>query len=234
MKAVSLVSAVVFIAITISAMALIYQAGIPIIQRMQSSAALDRMTSTFLELDDTIERVASEGNGSRRIFDLDTGSGRLDLDTEGDEISWHLDAEDSVLRPRTARFLGNVVSGSNLGSSLYEGVHGSYDTFILENEHIRAYIRKIQPEQDYSTGTLLLDVYQKDLGEWLPFDYLNISLDNQPSSESGLGRTEAERTGTNLPRARVTAYMDSGYANYFITFSLESGADFLTIEAELV
>ena len=77
MKAVSLISAIVFIAITISAMALIYQIGIPIIQRMQSSAALDRMSSTFSELDKTIERVASEGNGSRRVFDLDTGEGRL-------------------------------------------------------------------------------------------------------------------------------------------------------------
>ena len=234
MKAVSMVSAVVFIAITISAMALIYQAGVPIIQRMQSSAALDRMTSTFLELDETVERVASEGNGSRRIFDLDTGPGRLGLDPEGDEISWHLDAEDSVLRPRTARFLGNVVSGSNLGSSLYEGVHGAYQAFILENEHLRVYIRKIQPEQGYSTGTLLLDVYQKDLGEWLPFDYLNISLDNQAVSETGIGWTAQERTGTNLPRARVTAFMDSSYANYSVTFSLESGADFLSIEGGLI
>jgi hypothetical protein len=234
MRAVTLISAIVFIAITISAMALIYQAGVPILQRMQSSAALDRMTSDFTELDEAIQRVASEGNGSRRVFDLDTGEGRLSLDTAGDEISWQLDAENSVLRPRTARYLGNVVSGSNLGASLYEGVHGTYQAYILENGHIRAYIRKVYPEQAYSTGTLLLDVYQKDLGEWLPFDWMNISIDGEPASEGGTGYTEAERLGMNLPRARVTAWMDSSYANYTVSFTLESGADFIIIEGDLV
>lgn len=233
MKAISLISAIVFIAITLSAMALIYQAGLPILQRMQSSAALDRMTSAFTDLDEAIERVASEGNGSRRVFDLDTGEGRLSLDPGQDELAWQLDARNSVLRPRTARYLGNVVSGSNIEASLYEGVHGPYQAYILENAHLRVYIRKVQPEQAYSTGSLLLDVYQKDLGEWLPFDYLNVSIDSQASSESGTGRTEAERIGINLPRARVTAYMDSIYANYSVRFTLESGADFLIIEGKL-
>jgi hypothetical protein len=234
MKAAILISAIVFIAITVSAMALIYQAGVPILQRMQSSAALDSMTSAFTELDEAIQRVASEGNGSRRVFDLDTGEGRLSLDPENDEISWQLDAENSVLRPRTARYLGNVVSGSNLGASLHEGVHGPGQAYIMENEHLRVYVRKLQPRQAYSTGELLLDVYQKDLGEWLPLDWLNISLDGQASSMSGIGQTEAERLGMNLPRARVTVWMDSSYANYTISFTLESGADFLVIEGKLV
>jgi hypothetical protein len=233
MKAVSLVAAVVFIAITISAMALIYQTGVPIIKRMQSSASLDSMTSAFTELDEVIQRVASEGNGSRRVFNLDTGEGRLSLDPDNDQIAWQLDADNSVLRPRTARYLGNVVSGSNLESSLYDGVYGSYQAYILENSHLRAYIRKIETEQSYSTDSLLLDVYQKDLGEWLPFDWLNISLDGDSASTVGTGYTQAERLGINLPIAKVTAYMDSTYGDYSISFTLESGADFLVIEGEL-
>ena len=195
MKAFSIVAAVVFIAITISAMALVYQAGLPIIKRMQSSAAMDSMTSAFTELDKVIQQVASEGNGSRRIFDMDTGNGRLTLDPGNDQIAWELDAENSVLRPRTARYMGNVVAGSNIQASLYEGVHGSYQAYILENEHLRVYIRKIQPEQAYSTGNLLLDVYQKDLGEWLPFDYLNISLDDEAKVLEKMG---FQQYSTNL------------------------------------
>jgi hypothetical protein len=233
MKAVTLVSAIVFIAITVSAMALIYQTGIPILQRMQSSAGLDRMTSAFTELDEKIQMVASEGNGSRRVFDLDTGEGRLSVDPSGDEISWVLEAEQSVLRPRTARHLGNVVSGSNLETSLYEGVHGANQAYIMENAHLRVYLRRIQPEQAYSTGELLLDVFQKDLGEWLPMDYLNISIDGDSGSKSGLGRTEAARVGTSLPRAEVIAYMNSSYADYWIRFTLESGADFILVEGDL-
>jgi len=178
--------------------------------------------------------VASEGNGSRRVFDLDTGEGRLSLDPDNDEISWQLDTENSVLRPRTARYLGNVVSGSNLEASLYEGVHGPGQAYIMENEHLRVYLRKLQPEQVYSTGDLLLDVYQKDLSEWLPLDWLNISLDGQASSMSGTGHTEAERTGISLPSARVTALMDSSYANYSVSFTLESGADFIAIEGDVL
>jgi hypothetical protein len=233
MKAVTMVSAIVFIAITISAMALIYQTGMPIIKRMQSSASLDRMTSTFTELDDTIQRVASEGNGSRRIFDLDTGDGRLSIDPAKDEISWELDADEAVLRPRTARYLGNVASGNNIAASLSETAWDSYLAYLLENEHLKAYVRKIQPSQAYSTYTLLLGVYNKDLGEWLPMDSLSISLDDDPSSETGIGYSEAERIGPNLARAKVTAHMDSSYANYTISISLESGADFLIIEGDL-
>jgi hypothetical protein len=39
-----------------------------------------------------------------------------------------------------------------------------------------------------------------------------------------------EQTGTDLPYATVSAYMNSAYANYFLNFTLESGADFITIE----
>jgi len=44
MKAVSLVSVVVFLAITISAIGLIYATGMPIIERMQNPAAAVRPT----------------------------------------------------------------------------------------------------------------------------------------------------------------------------------------------
>jgi hypothetical protein len=234
MKAVTMVSAVVFIAITISIMALVYQAGLPIIHRMQSSASMDRMTSAFSDLDGVIQQVASEGNGSRRIFDLDSGEGRLSLDPDNDEIAWQLNADSSVLRPRTGRYIGNVAAGSNIESSLHEGVHGGGPAYIMENARLRAYIRKIPAGQAYSTGDLLLDIYQKDLGEWLPFDYLNISLDGEEASKSGTGRTEPERLGMNLHRAQVTAFMDSSYAEYSVSFTLESGADFLVIESGLV
>ncbi len=230
MKAVTLISAVVFIAITVSAMALIYQTGLPVIKRMQATAALDSMTAAFTDLDQTIQRVASEGNGSRRIFDLDSGPGRLSLDPEGDELSWRLDAEGSAVRPRSARYLGNVASGSSLGASMHEGSLGGEPAYVLENGHLRVFIRDIGSSQHYETGTLLMGVYQKDLGEWLPMDWLNISLDGEASSQSGTGYTVPERLGENLPRGKVMAFMDSSYANYSVSFSLESGADFLLIE----
>jgi hypothetical protein len=233
MKGATLISAIAFIAITVSAMALILNSGLPIIQRMQSSASLDRMTSTFTELDRTIVSVASEGNGSRRVFDMDTGQGRLALDTDSDSIYWQLDSENSVLRPRTARFIGNVASGSNIEASLYEGSHEGFPAFVLENSHLKAFIRKVQPAQSYSTDSLLLGVYQKDLGEWLALDYLGISVDSDPSSESGTGWTEADMLGPSLPRATVIAYISSDYANYSVSFTLESGADFLIVQGSL-
>ncbi len=234
MKAVSMVAAVVFIAITISAMALIYQSGVPIIQRMQSSASLDRMASSFSELDSTIQRVASEGNGSRRVLDFDTGEGRLSIDTDNDNIEWQLDAEYAVIRPRSARFLGNVAYGSNLEASLEEVTYQSQQAHLLENDHLMVYLRRLPTDQTYSIHTLLMDIYQKDINEFLPMSSLNISLDGDPSSTSGTGRTEAERLGQNLPHATVTAFMDSTYADYSVDFTLESGADFLTIEADVL
>jgi len=232
----TIISAVIFLALTISITALIYQMGMPVIERMQQIAALNRMKAVFSEIDQKIQEIASEGNGSRRVMDLDFTLGRMALDTEKNILFWEIQSKQPLMFPRTAEYFGNMIVGSNLEAKLYEGFYNSTPAWILENSHLRVYIKKIgspQTKESYNTSDVLLAVYQKDLSEWLPLEYLKITVDENPLSESGTGYTYPERFGEDLPYAQVNAYMNSDYINYTIRFTLESGTDFLKIEGNI-
>jgi len=233
MKAIALVSAVIFIGLTLAVTVIVYNAGVPVVMRMQHAAAVEKMKGVFSETDRIIEDVASEGNGSKRTVNLRFDIGTLTLNGSSDKLYWDFESESLIASPRTSTGFGNVVFGSKLETSAYEDMYQGMQAYVLENEHIRAYFSKIGSPSTplgYNTDQLLLAVWQKDLGQWMPFQSLEISLDSNPGSESGTGYTVLERAGTDLPYATVSAYMGSGYANYFLNFTLESGADFIIIE----
>ena len=235
MRAVTLISAIIFIAITISIVAIVYQSGMPLIKKMQQSAALDRMGDAFSEIDDLVQRVAYEGNGSRRVFDIKVEMGRLAVDAARNAIVWKLNTDVLFIAPRAADFFGNLIIGSSLDSFAYEGDYSGTPAFVLENEHLRVYVRKIgsiQSHVGYGTDELVLAIYQKDLDQWMPLESIEVSIDNDPNSESGTGYTILERTGEFLPYGRVNVYMNSAWGEYYVNLTLESGADFIHIEAE--
>ncbi len=233
MRGVTIVSAVAFLALTISVTALVYQMGMPLIEKMQQSAALSRMRSAMANVGEKIEEVASEGRGSRRVVDLDFSLGRLGLDAARNMLFWEMNSKHMLMLPRTAEYFGSMVVGSNLNASVYEAGYGGSAAYVLENSHVRAYIRKIGSPggfESYNISDVLLALYQKDSGKWIPLESLNITIDGNPDSGRGIGYTYAERTGDLLPYGRVEAYMESGYINYTVAFTLESGTDFLKVE----
>lgn len=237
MRGIALISGILFIAITLSAIAIAYNLAVPIVGRMQSTAAFERMKVVMGEMDSFIQEVASEGNGSRRIFNFRIAQGNMLVDPERDAIFWALDMDALVVSPRTALVLGNLVIGSNLETTAQEGLYSGIPAFMLENEHLRIYFRKIgspQYPESYNTSQILLALYQKDLSQWLDLESMYITIDGNPSSELGVGYTELDKTGYYLPYGTVRAYMDSTYSDYVIEFTLESGADFLEIRGELL
>jgi hypothetical protein len=233
MKAITMISAVIFFAITISIMALVYNSGMPILEKMQQSAALGKMKTAFSEIDKKVQEVASEGNGSRRVLDMDFTFGRMAVDSARNILFWEAQSPHILMLPRTAEYFGSMVVGSNLESGVYEGSYKGSDAFVLENSHLRVYLKKVGSKSGhagYSMNEVLMGVYQKDLGEWMPLESLDITIDG--GSSSGSGYTYVERTGDLLPYGMVTAYMESSL-NYSVRFTLESGTDFLKIEGTL-
>jgi len=126
------------------------------------------------------------------------------------------------------------IIGSSLDTSAHEGNYTGTSAYVLENEHLRVYLRKIgtiDSHVSYDTRDLLLAIYQKDTDQWLPLESIEISMDNDPSSESGAGYTILERSGDFLPYGRVNAHMNSAWGRYYVNITLESGADFIQIES---
>ncbi|NIP40474.1 MAG: hypothetical protein GTN39_03060 [Candidatus Aenigmarchaeota archaeon] len=236
MKGISLISGVLFLAFLVAATAIVYTAGIPIIQNLQCSATLEKMKSSFTDIDEVIQEVSSEGKDSKRIITLNIDEGKLYVSGSNDTIHWTHECNAPIFSPRTSQAFGNVVMGSNMDTSAYEGQCKGQTAFILENEYLRSCFKKIGSPGNlvtYNTTDILLGIYQKDLDEWLPMEYLEISLDEDQSSTTGEGYTNLETSGYHLPYGEVKAYMESDYGvDYDIKFVLESGEDFLIIGGE--
>jgi hypothetical protein len=240
-KCVSLISGVIFLALTISAAFIVYETAVPVIKKMQSAAVIEQMKNTFVELNKIIKKVASEGEGSRRSVDIKIDFGKLVVNETEDVIYWEYETDAPVMSPRTMQTYGDIIIGSNLDTKAYEAnytlVNPEIPAYVMENEHLKVYIRKIGSTtnyENYNTSQLLLAIYQKDLDRWLNNEgFLEISIDNEETSKTGNGYTTLEKTGNFLPFATVTAYMNSSYKKYYINFTLESGTDFLEIRGGL-
>jgi hypothetical protein len=236
MKAISLISGVLFLAFLIAATWIVYSTSIPTLQKIQCSATMEKMKNSFVNLDKIAREVASGGEGSKRTIDINIDEGEIHVRGENNTIYWEYECPEAIVSPRTFQTIGNVIFGSNLDVSAYEGVCSGETSYILENSHLKACFKKIGSPSNftsYNTSDILLYLYQKDLGEVLPLEYLEITLDDDQTSKEGIGYTQLERQGYNLPYGEVTAYIESNYGiNYRILFILESGGDFLIIRGE--
>jgi len=236
MRGMTLISAVIFIAFTIAAITIVYQAAVPIIDRMQAAAAIDNMRSNFIKLDEIISEVASEGKGSKRTIFINPEPGTLYVNGTNDTIYWFYETTAALFSPRTSQKFGNLRIGSNLDTIAGEGTFLGSSAYILENEHLVVYINKTGNSTTYAdlqTTDLLLGVYQKDLNKYMNLSHLNISIDNVVNSTYGNGYTTLAESGSHLPYAIVSTYMNSTYLPYYINFTLESGTDFLEVEVHV-
>lgn len=241
-KGVSLVAGIIFLALTISATVIVYEAGLPAVQNLQSTAAVDKMKITLSELDKVVRDVASGGKGTKRTVFISSDPGTLIINGSDNTISWELETSSGAISPRTSQQFGNLIIGANLdvivSESNFTRISPQVEAIVMENQHVKVFIRKLgSPSSPVSVNTnaLLLGIQNKDTGEW--FDnqaMLDVSIDNNVNSRSGQGYTQAQSTGNNLPFGKVKAFMDTTYIDYNINFILESGADFLTIEGEEV
>ncbi len=236
MKALTLVSAVMLLALTISVMALIYHMGMPVIDKMQKRAVFEKAKSQFAYIDQKIEEVASEGNHSRRVVNINLPLGRTGVDSTSNALIWEMLSTEPVIPPRTAEYSGNMIAGTNLNTSVHTGSYNGTPAYVLSNSHLTVYLRKLGSQkqtESCTTGDIFLAAYQKDLSEWLPIESINISIDSNPLSTSGQCYTSAERLGDNLPYGMVTLHMFSQYLNYTVRFTLGSGTDFLEVQGSL-
>ena len=240
MHGISIVSGVIFLAIIIAATAIVYQAGVPVIQELQSTAAVNKMKTTMAELDKVIRNVARQGQGGKQVVFISSDPGKLTIDGDTDTIIWELDTNAPIISPRTSQQFGNLIIGSNLETSVTEGtfdrVSPAVPAFIMENSRLIVYLNRSGAPDNHlpiATSAIFLGVYNKDLDSWMDNPgFMDFALDDNPASQRGIGYTAAEKLGSNLPFGRVQAYFDTSYADYRIYIELSSGADFLILEGE--
>lgn len=239
-----LVSAVIYTAIIVGGIALVLAAGLPVIENMRDSAAVDQAQNFLSELDGVIQEVAAEGEGSARTVSLSFSRGEYVVDAEENEIRYELTTGADIIDPHSTQQVGNLLLTSEADAELFETSVDGTGCYMMESEYVQACIRNISEDnpESLNVSDLLVYLHNKDIDtNWTapttPTGNLSVTVAGDSDTDSGSIWTEPVRTGRHLGIAEVVAHVevDSGSLsglNYRIRYRLWSGADFLSLQVE--
>ncbi len=234
------ISAILYILVVVVALTLILSVGVPLINEMREKISFTRAKDTMLNLDQYIVDIASEGEGSQRVVPVEITAGKLKI--ENNKLVWELDTGADIVSSRSKIDIGNLVITSNANVEARSYTHnGQNGSFIVQTE---------LGKTDDKAGDIFLVNFTK-YGSENNWTYLNtsslinyiqfknntidgtfsFSINSNSSSAFGNGYTKIVPSGnnTNLGRVKYIAHINSSYASYDLEFTLESYADFLTI-----
>ncbi|MGB9748679.1 MAG: hypothetical protein ACP5OZ_03300 [Candidatus Woesearchaeota archaeon] len=230
------VSAVLYIIIILTAMVIILEVAVPVINSFRDRIALENARNSMSALEAYISEVSSEGPGSQRVVPLNVKKGKIFA--QDNKLIWQLETESRIMEPRSRIDFGNLIFitvPSNSTVTAYESEDYCY--YILENGIIRANITVFgDKEKNYEncssgidTSKIIKSITSLVEGTSLS-DSIKISLLNDEATTTGIGYTELASEGTYLSYSSVTVYINT--TNYYYSFDikLESGADFLTLK----
>lgn len=214
------VSAVLYLLITGIVMVLLLEAGIPVLEKARDKAIFDREQDQFLNLNQHIKDVASEGQGSKRIIPVQVEKGNLEV--EGNSLKWSMLTDARIIEPRTHISFGDlkVVSEFDVSATEYN------NSYIIENSYIRVNFSKCETDNNCTSVSDIINAISIKDGTLSSGDF-SFYLSN--STFNGTGSTHLLKEGTLLDSSTVV--VDLALNNYDLHFTLRSKEDFLIVEA---
>lgn len=224
----------IYIGVTVSAISVAISAGVPALENMQDAASIRQAQQFMHQLDQNVQTVVSEGEGSTRTVSGEFDRGRMYFDNDTETLIYELETDADVISPQTATRDGNVILSSSANVQVNETSIDGTDCYMMENDHIRACIKKIGSQSSYDniTTSELLTLYEfKDNNRQLDAN-LTVELNEESDTSHGTGYTTAE-TGEFIGTGEVKATISSEYGfTYDILFRLPTGADFLQVDVQ--
>ncbi len=220
------ISAVIFIAIVVTVMVLVLEAGLPMLARLKSGTELVRTEDTMQNLNQHITDVAAEGQGSQRVVPIQIGAGELSVANE--QLKWKLESDSKLVEPMTYIEKGDLKITTNTDVTSSE----KGNSFIMENSRILVNFSKIGNTTDWgamNTSKIINYITFKAKNDRVNGTF-EFRVSNNESSSIGTGTTTLTDAGTNMAAARMVAFVNSTPYDYKIEFTLESNGDFLKID----
>jgi hypothetical protein len=221
------ISAILYMLIAATAMALIIQAGLPIINNMKDRSVYTRTEDMLISLDKQIAEVATEGEGSQRVVPIELREGEITI--KDGILYWEFETETKIFEPKSRVNVGNLIITTNAGVSAYD--HG--DSYILENQYIKVNISKYGEDawEEINTSELINYMEFKANSKKTNGTF-SFMIGEDGSSQSGYGHTTLRGHGTNLGFATVVAHINSSNYEYNLELTLESEADFIRVNVK--
>jgi|APHM01.1.fsa_nt_gi hypothetical protein len=223
--------------ITVSAIGVILSTAVPALEDQRDASQIRNAQDFMRNLDSSAQEVVSEGQGSTRTLDLSFSQGNVEFSAENDTVTYGLETSAEVVSPQTSVRRGNVVLANNARVKVRSETCDGVQSYVLENEHIKACIRDVgseSSEQDINTSELLVKYRFKDQGRDLNGN-LSVLVNSNSRTASGEGFTTTpyeELPRGNVGTGQVTATVKSDPITYDIVFRLPTGADFVKIDVQ--
>jgi hypothetical protein len=218
------ISALLYTLIAAVSIVFILEAGTPLIEGMRDRSVFTKTKNQLIALDQHIEEVAAEGQGSQRIVPIEIDRGNLYL--EDNEFKWELETDTKILEPRSSQKLGNLIisADSNVITS------SNNTNYVLENNRIKVVFFKGNGTKDVpadiTTDTIIESVHFIETNTTIPGNF-SFVVAGDTTSTTGTGYVELPETGSYLGSASYVAHVNSENFVYDLELTLESGADFL-------
>lgn len=229
-----LASAVFIIAIVVAAAGIVLNIGLPQIETMEDTAAIENSINSLKRLDTAIQNVATGGRYSKRQVDIHFERGEYGFNADDKELYYELETESPIISTHATRFMGPVRLGANADVTVRDATVDGAACHMLENKHIEACIEHINNTEagSASTDELLVHLHNKATNTDLN-GTMYVQINGTSTTRSGVENTTVDRYGTALSSGRVTAQVSTtNHGDYNVTYELLSGADFLAVRAD--
>lgn len=222
------VSAVIYVMVGVVVLTIVIQAGVPLINKLQERSNVNRARSAFTALDQQIQEIAKEGQGSQRVVPLEVSEGTVKV--EDNRLRWKIETTSKIIEPKTRVELGNLVIASDVDVSAAE--HSN--SFIIQNSRILVNFTKFGSQSSQATvntSSLINYVTFKDTGASTT-GVFTFFINQNASTTNGTGYNELLQSGTGLASATLKTHVNSTIYDYDLLLSLDSKADFLRATIE--
>jgi len=223
------ISVIIYTLVAVLALVLILNTGLPILNEMKDRAVFSKVKDAMLSLDSQITDVASQGEGSQAIVNLEIRDGQAFI--ENNQFIWEIDTTNEIVSPRTSSQIGNLIISSNANVKTYETDYDFIMETTIDSDNFSVRINKVGDSSNWvSYNTNEIIEYISHNGDKMNSNF-TFNLNANSSSGTGTGYTYMipEGNNTNLGRAKVIAHMNSTFAEYDIEFTLNSYSDFLSV-----
>ncbi len=224
------VSAVLYVLIVVTVVVIVLNAGLPFIDSLRERSSVTKARDTLSALDQHIEDIAAEGQGSQRVVPIEVGEGTLRV--VDNKLQWEIETKSKIIEPGSKIDLGNLVISSDVDVSAKEV--GRF--FVLQNSRISANFSKLGSETNFSainTSSILNSLTFRDNSAKTNGTFV-FRVAGNSSTETGTGYTKLKETGEGLVSGAVLAHVNSTAYEYDLEFTLASKADFIKTELKNV
>ena len=224
-----LLSTVLIIFITITAITLVLILGLPTINKTKESIILNEALQNMRILDNAIKEVASEGVGSKKTLSFKVTDGVYSVKEETNNINFEYMVKYGTIQPGTFLKEGNIILTSGASCKAYE--ENNY--LVLENKILKVILLKngtLTNPSFINTSKIIKQIIFKENNFNITPSDSSIILDDLKSSSYGYGYSKLVKKGSYLPKAEAIVHLNTSFIVYDILYTLQSGADFLTIK----